>query len=249
MAKPSNFLWLVCVIAVGRAEAQQLSLKWGLENTWSYSEVRRSEGEDLSVRSKSTDKKYRAFEFKEKSEEVLKPFLGCLQRHEDLWRRYEANVIKKKYPAGLPKEKHEAEQKEFESYKKDNDPFCREQAKKQAPRLYFDFVANTADSYVLEKIEVNTLNYSEYRGGGFAEKEAWYDLILSPKKGIKAYEVEPRLVFSNTGRVQLRFWSGNFYPIVGWMAPMGEYTLEIIFAFTVKGRTVRVKTGAFKMDV
>lgn len=65
--------------------------------------------------------------------------------------------------------------------------------------------------------------------------EAWYDILLSHKKGVKRYGVEPRLVFPGTGRVQLRLWSDNFYPAMGWMAPMGEHKIDIRFLFTAGG--------------
>ena len=79
--------------------------------------------------------------------------------------------------------------------------------------------------------------------------EAWYDILLSHKKGVKRYGVEPRLVFPGTGRVQLRLWSDNFYPAMGWMAPMGEYKIDIRFLFTAGGRAMKIAAGPFKIDV
>ena len=41
----------------------------------------------------------------------------------------------------------------------------------------------------------------------------------------------------------------KFQPNVGWIAPMGGYTIDIRFVFSVAGKTVTVSTGPFKIDV
>jgi len=110
-------------------------------------------------------------------------------------------------------------------------------------------VAKSSDQYVLEAIEVTTLGFSEYKGGGFFKEEAWYDILLSHTKGKKRYDVSKRLVFTGNGRCELRFWSDNFYENQGWIAPMGEYMIDIEFIFSVGGKRVSVKTGSFKIDV
>lgn len=252
MGKPGSAGCLAALMLVAApSSAQGLSMKWGLENTWSYVETRRAEGEDLSVASKSKEQKYRAFAFNDRDREVREPMLKCFQRHEALWDQFRKSGAQEKRStarAAAPQDA-DADRLAFEAYKTKNDPFCSEHAKKQAPRLYFDFVGSPAQQYVLERVEVTTLDFSEYRGGGFAMKEAWYDIVLAHRKGVKAYEVEPRLVFSGVGRVQLRLWSDNFYPQMGWMAPMGEYKIDIRFVFSAGGKTVSVRTGPFKIDV
>jgi hypothetical protein len=47
----------------------------------------------------------------------------------------------------------------------------------------------------------------------------------------------------------LRFWSDNYYSNQGWIAPMGEYLIDIRFVFLMGGRTATVVTGPFKIDV
>ena len=60
---------------------------------------------------------------------------------------------------------------------------------------------------------------------------------------------QKKLVFSGNGRIQLRFWSDNYYSNQGWIAPMGEYLIDIRFVFLMGGRTASVVTGPFKIDV
>jgi hypothetical protein len=86
-------------------------------------------------------------------------------------------------------------------------------------------------------------------GGGFFKEQAGYDIVLSHKPGKKIIKIEKKLVFSDVGRIQLRFWSDNYYPKQGWIAPMGEYLIDIEFVFSVSGETERVSTGQFKIDV
>jgi hypothetical protein len=116
----------------------------------------------------------------------------------------------------------------------------------------FDFVADSKEQFVLKAIEVTTLRFSEIRAGGFFEKEAWYDLVLSPIEGKKErhdiYDAKS-LVFSGTGRCTLRFWSGNNYPAQGWITGKGEYMIDVTFVFSVGGKQVSVSTGPFKIDV
>lgn len=227
--------------------AQKIDMKWGLENTWSYYEPAqgRADDEDAAThRPKSTARRYRTFAFAEAKREVLDPWLACINGVERLWGVYQRNA---QMPgAGAASD---AARELFRAYLAREDPKCIGQLKKTAPRLYFDFTTDTIAQYVLERVEVTTLSFSEYRGGGFAEKEAWYDILLSHRKGVKPYFPEPRLVFKEHGRVTLRLWSDNFYPNVGWIAPMGEYTIDIRFVFSTAGNTVTVSTGPFKIDV
>jgi hypothetical protein len=227
--------------------AQKIDMRWGLENTWSYYEPAqgRAEDEDAATHSpKSTTARYRTFAFAEGKAEVLEPFLTCLNEFMRLWDQYRRSA-----PAPSAGTTADFARDQFRSFVACEDPKCIGQLKRTAPRLYFDFTADTAEQFVLERVEVTTLKFSEYRGGGFAEKEAWYDILLSHRKGVKSYFPEPRLVFKEHGRVTLRLWSDNFYPDVGWIAPMGEYTIDIRFVFATMGKTVTVNTGPFKIDV
>lgn len=239
-------LWAVGLsILGGPAFAQGLDLRWGLDNTWSYFEppAGRSESEDASYRPRDPKaRRYRAFEFKEADPGVRQPWLECIDLAMRKYKDYERGAPKP--PPGDDPREH------YMRYLRANEPACIGQFKKTAPRLYFDFTSPGADEVVLDRVEVTTIRFSEYKGGGFAEREAWYDILLSHKPGTKTYRPEPRLVFTGHGRVVLRLWSDNFYPPpAAWVAPMGEYTLDIAFVFTTHGRTVTVRTGAFKIDV
>jgi hypothetical protein len=231
--------------AHAQAPAQALSLRWGLDNDWSYYEppAGRSENEDASYRPKEPKaKRYRAFAFKQGSPAVLEPWLACVNL---VMQRYEpyARNAPKPAPGEDPREN-------YMKHLRQEAPACIGQFKKTAPRLYFDFTSAGTDEVVLEKVEVTTIRFSEYKGGGFAEREAWYDILLSHRPGTKVYLPEPRLVFTGHGRVVLRLWSDNFYPPpLGWVAPMGEYTLDIAFVFTAAGKSISVRTGPFKIDV
>jgi len=221
-------------LAVAQGQAP-LALRWGLENTFSYTEGVRPQDVDASGRAKG-GRTVRAFEFKEADPKVREPMLKCFQRHDQLWDEFR----KRPPPAG---------QEAFEAFKRERDPFCDQFARQLAPRLYFDFSASGAEQYVLQAIEVRTLRFDEFKGGGFAQQEAWYDIVLPHKPGTRRYPVDKRLAFTGTGRCELRLWSGNQYPAQGWLAPMGEYTVDIRFIFSAGGREVSVATGPFKVDV
>ena len=228
---------LLAVALSSAADAQKLSMLWGLENTWSYRETKRSLDEDGAVRSKKPQKEYRAFAFSN-DKSVVDPMLQCFDRHFKLWDQY-----RKTLGGGQPTKAG------FEKFKSGEDPACDQHAKRQAPVLYFDFVSSPKDQFILEAIEITTLRFSEYRGGGFFKEEAWYDLLLSHKVGKKRYDVSKRLVFTGTGRAELRLWSDNYYAGHGWIAPMGEYLIDIKFIFSSDGREITVSTGPFKIDV
>jgi hypothetical protein len=240
MVKRSS-LWIATfVLASTVGQAQSIKMKWGLENEHAYKEELRADDQDLSIRpaasESSRNRKYRTFAFSE-SPSVVNTMLRCFERHDKAWDRY-----LKLNPGGGNRE-------DFNKFKEAQDPFCAQNAKQQAPSLYFDFVAPSNQQIILESVEVETLGFSEYKGGGFVEKEGWYDILLANKVGRKLYDVEPRLVFTGAGRATLRFWSDNFYPTMGWMAPMGEYKLKITFIFSTDKGTEKVSTDVFKIDV
>ena len=103
----------------------------------------------------------------------------------------------------------------------------------------FDFTGRSETEYVLDTIEIRTIDFEEYRGGGFFNNEAWYDILLRHTLGIHVYDVDRRLRFTGSGRAVLRFWSDNWYPNVG-MAPQGCYFIDITFVFRVNGNIERV---------
>ena len=90
--------------------------------------------------------------------------------------------------------------------------------------------------------------FEEYSGGGFFDRESWYEIELAHLPGRRVVRVDRRLRFTASGRTELRFWSDNFYPAAG-ITPMGCYTLRLTFYFTASGGAVSVSTGTFKMDV
>jgi hypothetical protein len=160
----------------------------------------------------------------------------CTHRHVVLWQRFQ-------------REYQNRTKVGFDDYKKRQDPECLVVAQKLAPKIFFDFVANGAQHYVLKEIDVQTIGFREYLGGGFSNKEEWYDLVLSHKPGKRVYPVDRKLEFDHTGRIQLRLWSDNYYPDRGWWAPTGAYLIDIIFRFDCEGTTVTASTGPFQLDV
>lgn len=229
--------------------AQKVDMKWGLENTYSYYEIKngRAEDEDLAThRPNSTAQRYRAFAFAEGSTEIREPWLACISDIGRLWDKFQRQD---KASAPGTTAAVDDSRAQFRAYLVRENPNCIGRMMKTAPRLYFDFTSDIDRQFVLERVEVTTLSFAEYRGGGFAEQEAWYDILLSHQMGVKFYFPEPRLVFKEHGRVTLRLWSDNFYPEVGWISPMGEYTIDIRFVFSMGEKTVTVSTGPFKIDV
>lgn len=144
--------------------------------------------------------------------------------------------------------------KEFDEYWRRADlasyEMCKEEFEKALPELYFDFMGNKAKGYVLTSIDIQTIEFGEVAGGGFIEKEALYDITLSPERGEKRYQIDRKLEFSEqgTGRAILRFHSGNLneqgFPIEG------IYLILIRFNFLVNGvSTVSVSTNPFMIVV
>jgi len=252
MNERASFLLLLLILP-GTLQAQQLSMTWGLENTWSYREPSqgRTLEQDAASRPESSGKRYRTFEFKEGLSDVDEPRFQCVERHFQLWNAYQTAIKKGKIPRPL-KGGHldtDTERRAFVAYKTQADPFCSKHADKQAPVLYFDFVADSPHEHVLRHIEIMTLRFSEYRAGGFIKEQAGYDVVLSHKEGTKIVNIEKKLAFSGHGRVELRFWSDNYYQQQGWITGPGEYLIDIRFVFLVGGGTATVATDPFKIDL
>jgi len=230
-----SFAVSAALLLASATSSQSLSLKYGLESR------HHTESNNLGMNQEWPEakkifsrKRVRFFQERLPHDRLM----DCFSRHWTAWEKFQK-------VSGTSA----ATQDQFNRYKQQNDPGCSQFAKEIAPQLYFDFTAPGSENYVLEKIEVNTLGFGEYKGGGFFEREAWYDILLSNKPGIKTYDVDRRLTFQRTGRAVLRFWSDNFYPNAGWMAPMGAYILDIKFIFSANGRKVAVSTGPFMIDV
>lgn len=137
----------------------------------------------------------------------------------------------------------------FLAYVRARDPFLVDSFRRLAPRLFFDFMGSAQTQYVLTDVIVHVLDFSEYRGGGFADDEYFYDIVLVPEPGTYRYEIDSRLRFTGSGRAELTFFSDNFYPSMG-LSPMGAYMINLTFRFLANGVTaVEVETGRFKIDV
>src|SRR5260370_35373758 len=122
---------LLILLLPGVSSAQHLSMTWGLENTWSYDETKRSLDEDLAFHRKSKGKEYRTFAFTNR-EEVVDPMLKCFSRHSELWEAYRESTKNKPAPfSGVGTDN--SNKSAFEAFKAQRDPFCTEQFKKQAP--------------------------------------------------------------------------------------------------------------------
>lgn len=242
MKSSIKLILAIAVIVPLAAVADDLSMAWGLENTWSYWETQRTIEQDASWKPPSVGKKYRTFAFKDGKTEVNNLRFPCYERHFEFWDKYQ-DAIAESGDSAAP------DRIDFEEFKSKNDAICDQHAKQQAPVLYFDFVGQPNQQYVLEAIDVTTLRFSEYMGGGFFKEEAWYDIVLSHNEGTKRFNVSKRLKFSGSGRCELRFWSDNFYEKQGWISPMGEYMIDIGFVFSDGDKEIVINTGPFKIDV
>src|SRR5262245_36481888 len=110
---------LAACLALSEAGAQSVSLRWGLENTWSYSEGVRSHDGDGANRVKG-GKTYRAFEFKDGDAAVREPMLTCAQRHEKLWSEFrKGRTSASGAAAGASQSGSSAERAAFEALKRE----------------------------------------------------------------------------------------------------------------------------------
>ena len=138
---------------------------------------------------------------------------------------------------------------DFLAYLRETDRYTIDRFRMLAPRLYFDFTGHSQIQYILEGITVEVFQFEEYAGGGFADLEYAYDLVLVPRPGRYYYSIDRRLRFTGSGRTTLTFFSDNFYPSGG-LSPMGLYEVNLIFKFLSNGNAyIEVETGPFRIDV
>lgn len=168
--------------------------------------------------------------------------------------RYAQVALPLMQAAGRAYEVHVAEGGEkslvaFRRFMRERYPFVAAGFRDLAPVLYFDFRGAAAHEYVLTDILIEVLDFSEFRGGGFSDEPALYDIYLNPDPGLYSHPFERALRFQGSGRVELRFFSENFYEWSG-LSPMGAYTLDITFSFRMDGEEdILISTGIFKIDV
>jgi hypothetical protein len=185
------------------AVSQSLTARWGLQSDVLYEEALEPPGQTSVVKSNSRQRpSIRTFRVRDPQyEQTLLPFL---QRHTILTNLYlETHTSSGTY---IP-------QADFAAWATRRDPSHVADGISLAPVLYFDFIGATGKLYVLDRIIVQTISFEEYRGGGgFIDDKAWYDLELRTTPGSKTYQVDDKLRFVGTGRAEIRFWSGNYYP-------------------------------------
>lgn len=213
----------------------RLAMTWGLDRPYFYSEVPASLEESAVNQIDEKSQPYRYFT-------ILEHDAAYARRAQPLWERN--NYAWETYKESNADRSREA----YIEYLKVSDPYILAALRNLAPVLYFDFMGAGESEYVLQAIEVRTIAFVEYAGGGFSDKQAWYDIVLSTKPGAKQYEVGSKLRFRGSGRAELRLWSGNYHPNMN-SSPMGCYTIDITFHFLSDGRPTKVATGIFKIDV
>jgi hypothetical protein len=236
LSKQILFVALLLQLSFVCFSQSKLTVKWGIENTRYFQEVKatREQSSAYFPKAKPNDKFYRFFKPTSAYESTLQIFF---ERHSKLWDKFEDQTKADSLRTKL----------NFVKFAKEQDPYFYGIAKSLAPQVYFDFIGETKE-YVLESIDVTTIRFDEYSGGGFSDKEAWYDIELKHIPGIYNYPVDSKLRFTGSGRATLRFWSDNYYKSFG-MTPSGCYMISIKFNFIVDGKKLSVSTNAFKIDV
>ncbi len=226
---------ILCLITTSYPQ-NKLKLDWGLESTQYFQEVLVPRGYSSAIRAeaKEGEKLYRFFKVNDAYDRNI---IDVFTRHRNVWDLYVETLAEGEKPDRM----------DFIAYAKSNDPFYLGRVESMAPVLYFDFVGNSQE-YVLESIEINTIDFEEYMGGGFFLNTAWYDIELKHQIGKHTYPVNKKLKFNGSGRAELRFWSDNYYENMG-MSPMGCYLIKIKFNFTSNGKLISVETEPFKIDV
>ena len=258
MRKFTIFLFLLYTLFPSTIYAQNLSLNnWGLENKWAYFETKRTlEQNPCESKPSSNGRLYRTFAFSQRKE-VTDVVSDCDSRSSQAWEAFNRNRgnLNISSSPGKTSDLSNPELIAFTDFREQKDLYCvASENRKILPKLYFDFIADSEDRYFLKQIEIKTERFTECKAGGFIEKEALYDVYLSPKEGgVTVKELseseERTLTFSEYGRIILRLRSKNFYPKAGWKTGFGEYLIYICFIFEVAGKRVTVYTGEFKIDL
>jgi hypothetical protein len=222
------------------SQTNALKVTWGRERKFYYDEksVPKNYSQVNQIEAKKGEKLYRYITTNNEYEGII---MNVFEKHNKLW----SNFLKEENTSNLSNQSLQAA---FKNYSQQNQPNLGGVIKSLAPLLYFDFTGKSGTEYILDSITIKTVDFVEYAGGGFFDKEAWYDILLRHKVGSYTYNVDKKLRFTSSGRTLLRFWSDNYYRGMG-MAPMGCYMINIIFNFTVNGKKVSVDTKAFKIDV
>lgn len=221
----------------GFEQSGVLKLKFGLVDTRFYEEKKATWSENSSLKtSAGKETLYRFFA----ATPALKDELAVMtERHIRIW-----EILKKE----SGREAFSMDQDAYSQEIQKRDPYLFGLINPAAPRLYFDFTGLSGYEYILEAIEVRTLAFEEYRDGGFFNSEAQYNIRLRHNPGTHIYPIGRRLRFTGSGRAVIFFSSDNWYPKVG-MTPQGCYLIDMTFIFTVNGKTEKVSTGTFKIDV
>ena len=228
---------IVLLVIANSVSAQQLTVRWGLDTPSNYYEEKlateRQNTADWS-QANEDDKKFRYFTIVEPT--YTNAISPLFDRTREWYNRHRLRGAA-------------ATRRAFSSYLRAQDPYLVNRFRSLAPRLFFDFMGSALTQYVLTDIVVEVLDFSEYRGGGFADDEYSYDIVLVPEPGTYRYEIDRRLRFNGSGRMELTFFSDNFYPTMG-LCPMGAYMIDVTFKFLANGtKSIKVATGPFKIDV
>ena len=215
-----------------------LQVKFGLENTRYFAEEQAAAGSNRAIKAPrgGGETLYRYFSANE-SRTAREGLIA--DRHWKVWRQ-----LQKEAGGGA----FGMDQEDYAKVLRTRDPYLLGLVNEAAPSLYFDFTGLSNAEYVLDAIEIETIAFDEYSGGGFFNGEAWYDIVLRHQAGMRSYSIDRRLRFTGSGRAVLRFWSDNWYRSAG-LAPQGCYLIDITFVFLVNGRTERISTKPFKIDV
>ena len=230
-----HVLSIVLVSATIQANAQDaLTLKWGLENTDFFNEVKVTEEEYSPLDSTTTTKDYRYMKQNTRYAELLPKLSNKLPI---LWQEFKQDT-----------HNHTSlSEQAFTKYILQKDSTSLTLAKSLYPALYFHFIGQQQD-YTLESITITTLAYEEHKDACFSVSDAWYDIELRHMIGAHTFLVAAKPSFKGDVRAIFRFQSDN-YSINSGTTPTGQFTLEIKFTFITKGKRVSVSTGVFKMDV
>ena len=252
----------ILLLLANSALAQSLSVRWGLESAEFYEEIAATEEQNAADMSRRTDND-QIFRYYTIAEPQYGNAVSRLFRrfHEQNWyEKYKQSDMPTSCGFQVAETQHDScagrEQNDmltscsfrFQQYLSGHDPFLVHSFRDLAPRLYFDFAGSSQTQYILTGITVEVLDFSEYSGGGFADNQYAYDIVLLPCPGKYYYAIDRRLRFAGSGRTELTFFSDNFYRSAG-LSPMGAYMIDLKFHFLADGTTLEVSTGPFKIDV